>query len=167
MINLCFTLIFALITAYVIYITSKHKALKSISDSEYWLTSPWKWIFEALMVTCGGLLIYISHHLHNPLAQYGFLLGGLGFFGVGVFARFKKNTFMKVAHITSAVLGFTSLSLTFIPLQYGWWTGVLGLVAVLTYYFSKRDNPDIMIWNVELFLIYTLFLGFAVVFHNQ
>ena len=48
---------FIIITGYVIGIAGKWKSRKSISDSDYWLTKPWKWLFEAVLLACSGALI--------------------------------------------------------------------------------------------------------------
>jgi hypothetical protein len=155
-------LAFAIITGYVIMTACKHKALKSISDSEYWLSYPWKWVFEAVMWSCGLLLMATAVHITKD-PQWLIFAGGCGVFGVGVFARFKKNLFYKIAHYTCAVIGFGSLAFSFIPLGYWYWTIVVALSAALCFVFSKRDNPGIMVWNTELFLIYSTFIGFGLV----
>ena len=162
MVALFLILTFAIITGYVIHIASKHKALKSISDSEYWLSYPWKWVFEAVMFSCGLLLMHVGFNITKD-PQWLIFAGGCGIFGVGLFARFKKNRFYQIAHYTCAVVGFVSLALSFIWFGYWYWTIVVAVVTGLCYIFSKRDNPGILIWNVELFLIYSIFIGFGLV----
>ena len=162
MVSLFLTLAFAIITGYVIHIASQQKALSSISDSEYWLDYPWKWVFEGVMFSCGLLLFYVGFHITKD-PQYLISIGGCGICGVGVFARFKKNLFNKIAHYTCAYIGFGSLALSFIWMNHWYWSVVIGLTTLLTYIFSKRDNPGILVWNIECFLIYSIFIGFAII----
>lgn len=148
---------FAAITGYLIKIAGTHKALKSISDSNYWLKKPWKWIFEAVMFICAAALAYVGLYVF-PVPVYTLVGGAIGIGMVGIFSRIRESKFIMTMHMIGAFGGFILLGLSF-ALSFGmwWYTLFIAATAVLTFFLSR--NKDIVIWNTEIILIYQVFLG--------
>lgn len=140
---------------YLIRIASEHKALKSISESNYWLKYPWKWTFEAVMISIGSVLVFEGWFLREEHIWL-LIISGLGIAGVGVFSRFKDNKAIKIAHYICALTGFTALALS---LGFSFDKPILIPVQVFTVAvaFFYSNNKGALIWNVEVFLAYSLF----------
>ena len=66
-------------------------------------------------------------------------------------------------HQICAFGGFISLSLSFIFMGYWYLSLVTAIVTVLTYIFSKKKDPGIVIWNTEIILIYCNFISLEIV----
>lgn len=143
---------FLFISYYIIQIASTHKALKSFSESDYWLRTPWKWTFEFILIFSGLSLIYSGYTLGF---KYMLMLAGVGAVLVGVFSRFKKNSFFKIAHWFGALCIFIGLSLSgWIDFNI-WYTIILPIITLIsTSYFKNKGE---LIWYLELNLIYTTF----------
>lgn len=152
---------FIIITGYVIGIAGKWKARKSISDSDYWLTKPWKWLFEAVLLSCSGALVWTSIYLDAMFMFIGSIFIGM----VAPFARFKASEFMRWSHMVFAFGGFGLLVLSF-GLDFGRWDlTILNVAILLSTYFLTRKNKSV-IWNIEIALIYSLFFSLIYVVLN-
>ena len=149
-------LAYTVITGYVIGIAGKHKARKSISDSDYWLTYPWKWIFEVVLLFCSIVLITVSAYLDSKCMLLGAFFIGL----VAVFSRFKKDEFMKWSHIISATLGFSLLTLSF-WVSFGMWYLTIGVAVVSLSALALTWNNDCKTWNFEIALLFSIFFSVA------
>jgi hypothetical protein len=65
-----------IITFYVLNIAGQHKALKSISESNYWLKHPYKWVFEAVMISVGICVTYLAFNLREKVV-ITYLISGI------------------------------------------------------------------------------------------
>jgi hypothetical protein len=160
--NLALLLIIALpisvivLSYYIIRIAGKHKALMSISNSDYWLVKPWKWTFEAVMFITGFSIMFISLYLKEK-TMITLFISGIGIFGVGIFARYEKNIFFKIAHNICAVVGYGTFIASFkIDFNNWWFIGVQAVIALWVYLYSIDKEKGILIWNLEVSLLYTI-----------
>lgn len=161
---LIYSLPFAMIVLsfYIICITSKHKALRSISESNYWLQWPYRWTFEVVMFFTSACILYISFFLRSSVVVT-LLLSGICLAGVGIFSRFKKDLCTKILHWLSAIGTFTFLILSFIIVFDSINSLLIQLFAIsIALYRSlhkEKSNWAIdkekIIWNCEVFLIYS------------
>lgn len=145
-------LAFMLINLYIIGIAGKYKSRKSISDSDYWLTKPWKWLFEAIIGICALALFYTGYVNNIPLMW----IGSIGIALVAVFSRFKKNNAFLFMHMLGAIGGFVLIALSF-WINLGLWqaTVSIGLMTFGVWGLTKNSNNTT--WNVEISLIYSIF----------
>ena len=145
---------FMLFTLYVLGIAGKYKTRKSISDSDYWLTYPWKWLFEAIIGLSSLSIMYVGLGLNSKMLFVG---GGLIML-VPIFSRFKKNLFFKIMHLLGAIVGLALCTLSFWIDFAVWWITVISTVSlILTFALSTKDEN--VTWNIEISLIYWLFFG--------
>lgn len=149
---LSYSLIF--VSYYVIQIASTHKALKSISESDYWLREPWKWAFEFVILFTAFSLLSSSWLLSGKIML---ATAGLGACLVGVFSRFKKNLFFTIMHWLGAILIFIGLSFSG-WIDFGiWWTIFFPVISTLIITIYARWIDE-FIWYLEINLIYSTFI---------
>lgn len=152
----CIPLSVAILSYYIIQIASEHKALKSISDSNYWLKKPWRLTFEAVMCVVGLSLVYTGYFLKES-EIWLLMSSGAGVCGVAAFSRFKKNRVVKFMHYLCAYVGFGSLALSILfSFSCPGLFAIPVLVAILTLIYSR--SKDVFIWNIEVNLIYACFM---------
>ncbi len=147
-----------LISFYLIRIAGKHKALKSISESNYWLKKPWRWLFEAMMFAVGLSVLFVGLNLRaDPIKLL--IIAGAGIFGVGVFSRYKANKFIQYTHILCAYAGYGAAALSIWLTFDCWWGAAFQLVSAgAAILISKKKEKDVITWNVEVFLLYSIFM---------
>ena len=143
-----------IITGYIIGISGKFLARKSISDSDYWLTKPWKWLFEAVIIYSSFGLIMTSLYLKAPIMLIGSIMLGM----IAPFARFKLNKFMNIGHMFFAFGGFILLSISF-WIDLNIWYLTIGITVVSLSTLALTWRNECKIWNLEIALIYSLFFS--------
>lgn len=157
--------VIVMFSTYIIILASRHKAFKSISDSEYWFDAPWRWLFETLMFVCGGCIVAIGVFI-EPSIVWTLVVAGTLIIGVGVFDRFKKNKLVETLHIVSATGGFILLTVSY-AISFGAWYYTAFIIAgVIVAYLTVKDK-SVRTWYVELTLAYLNFLCLGLVIINH
>ncbi len=146
---------FAVFNFYIIGVVSRYGVRKSISDSDYFMEKPWKWLFEFTMFI-SGISVALTGEAENNLVM---LIGGICLFFVGIFSDFKRSKFMKVIHVTVAILG---LGLSILSLLPTYWYFVLGIIIslfLIIWWTFKNKKEKVIIWNIEIILSYGIFIS--------
>ncbi len=145
---------FISLLVYLTAIVSAHGIRKSISDTNYFLRKPYKLVFEIVMWIC-GLAIIITGLFIKETADWWIVGGGIGIFLVGVFSDFKRNIFIKIAHYTSAIDGFTLLGLSYY-FSFGHinYTIIIAISALIASAFADKR-----IWCLKLTMATEIFIG--------
>lgn len=145
---------YSLILSYIVGIAGKYSARKSISDSDYFLTKPWKWVFEFVVASCSAALGYAAYALSAPFM----LAGSAGILMVAIFSRFKKNNLNLWGHMIGAFGGFSLITTSFWVDLGGWYISLsIALITGLIWLITKSNKS--LTWNVEIALIYSIFGG--------
>lgn len=152
---------FISLVVYLTAIVSAHGIRKSISDTNYFLKKPYKLVFEIVMWIC-GLAIIITGLFIKETADWWIIGGGIGIFLVGVFSDFKRNIFIKIAHYTSAIGGFTLLGLSYY-FSFGHinYTIIIAISALIASAFADKR-----IWCLELTMAAEIFIGLFYLAHT-
>lgn len=152
---------FISLVVYLTAIVSAHGIRKSISDTNYFLKKPYKLVFEIVMWIC-GLAIIITGLFIKETADWWIVGGGIGIFLVGVFSDFKRNIFIKIAHYTSAIGGFTLLGLSYY-FSFGHinYTIIIAISALIASAFADKR-----IWCLELTMAAEIFIGLFYLAHT-
>ena len=150
------SLLFALLSL-AIYLTSiiaLHGIRKSISDSNYFLQSPFKLVFELVMWLCGSAIIVTGIFIKSS-PDWLIISGGVGIFFVGVFSDIKRHILIRITHYTSAIGGFTLLGLSFY-MSFGnlVYTIVIAVSALVSGLSAKKR-----LWCLELTMAAEIFAG--------
>ena len=152
---------FISLVVYLTAIVSAHGIRKSISDTNYFLRKPYKLVFEIVMWIC-GLAIVITGLFIKETADWWIIGGGIGIFLVGIFSDFKRNIFIKIAHYTSAIGGFTLLGLSYY-FSFGHinCTIIIAISALIASAFADKR-----IWCLELTMAAEIFIGLFYLAHT-
>ena len=136
-------------TTYLIAIAVKYGILKSISDSDYWLEKPYKYMFELTMFICGLSLVW-SGYLLNAYLMY---IGGGLIFCVGLFPRFKRSKLIGFIHSFCATVGFILATFSFWVNLNQWYLTIL--IAALTLIANLITKNKTL--SMEVVLGYSIF----------
>ncbi len=156
--------LFTAFISLVVYLTSiiaVHGIRKSISDSNYFLTKPYKLVFEIVMWIC-GIAIIITGIFIKETADWMVISGGIGIFLVGVFSDFKRHALIRIAHYVSAIGGFALLGLSY-HFSFGHinYTIIIAISALFASAFANKR-----IWCLELTMAAEIFIGLFYLAHS-
>jgi len=145
---------FISLVVYLTAIVAVHGIRKSISDTNYFLQKPYKLVFEIVMWLCGSAIIITGVFIKQS-PDWMVIAGGIGIFLVGVFSDFKRNLFIRIAHYTAAIGGFTLLGLS----QYFSFGSINFTITIGISALFASALADERLWCLELVLAGEIFAG--------
>lgn len=152
------------LTSYLIYVRFKiGYTPKSISESFYLIKADTNstWQFISTLAYSATTIVIVSYSLWDGISFTPLMaLGGLGIFGVTVFAGFYSSA-VQIFHYIFAGLGFTLASISFwVSYDMWWWTVSIAVVSGAVMYLTRRSHP---IWWLEITLSSMIIIGLALI----